>query len=249
MEKSKFYNSIRGKYALTNDNVAGFEYLIDYARANRIEAKDLGYILATAWWETARTMQPVKEAYWLSEDWRKNNLRYYPWYGRGYVQLTWEDNYKRAQRELGLGTSLTSNPDNAMKPEVAVRVLFIGMAQGWFTGKKLRDYITLNKTTDDVTKREYTNARRIVNGTDKAAEIATVGVDFYKALLEASYDFPALTLPEVVEPPVQPPVTPTDPIGGGNGDSKELEIVIRKSDLDKITLNDLYEAIKTLKEA
>ncbi len=29
------------------------------------------YVLARAWWESARTMKPVREAFWLSEDWRK----------------------------------------------------------------------------------------------------------------------------------------------------------------------------------
>ena len=62
------------------------------------------YIMATAWWETAHTVEPVKEAYWVknAEAWRKKNLRYYPWYGRGYVQLTWERNYIHAGKQLGL---------------------------------------------------------------------------------------------------------------------------------------------------
>ena len=46
------------------------------------------YTLATAYWETNRTMKPVEEAYWLSDAWRKANLRYYPWHGRGYTQTT-----------------------------------------------------------------------------------------------------------------------------------------------------------------
>lgn len=245
MDKGKFYNAIRGNYALTEKNVEGFEFLIDYARSHNVEAKDLGYILATAWWETARTMQPVREAYWLSEDWRKKNLRYYPWYGRGYVQLTWDYNYKKAQEKLNLGTQLTSNPDNAMKPDIAVRVLFMGMDEGWFTGKKNRDYITVAKTTDTVTRKEYQNARRIINGTDKAADIAGVGLAFYKALLEASYDFEVVTPPVVVEPPVQPPVVEPEPIKPVEPGEKEL--VIRKADLSKVTLEDLYQAIKALK--
>src|SRR4029079_15992876 len=56
----------------------------------------LAYMLATAFQETNQTMQPVREAYWLSEEWRRRNLRYYPFYGWGYVQLTWEANYRRA---------------------------------------------------------------------------------------------------------------------------------------------------------
>jgi hypothetical protein len=52
--------------------------------------------LGTAFLETNHTMVPVREAYWVSEAWRKAHLRYYPWYGRGLVQCTWEKNYQRA---------------------------------------------------------------------------------------------------------------------------------------------------------
>ena len=61
------------------------------------------YALATAFHETNGTMQPVREAYFLkgnAEAWRKAHLRYYPWYGRGFVQLTWQRNYQRADDDL-----------------------------------------------------------------------------------------------------------------------------------------------------
>jgi peptidoglycan hydrolase-like protein with peptidoglycan-binding domain len=41
----------------------------------------IAYVIATAQWETANTFKPVKEAYWLSEGWRRKNLRYFPFYG------------------------------------------------------------------------------------------------------------------------------------------------------------------------
>jgi peptidoglycan hydrolase-like protein with peptidoglycan-binding domain len=50
------------------------------------------YVLATTQWETNQTFKPVREAYWLSENWRKTHLRYHPFYGRGFVQLTWKNN-------------------------------------------------------------------------------------------------------------------------------------------------------------
>src|SRR5262245_13473604 len=76
----------------------------------------LAYMLATTTWETNHTMQPVREAYWLSEDWRRANLRYWPYYGRGYVELTWKDNYKREGDRLGL--DLVADPDRAMDPKI-----------------------------------------------------------------------------------------------------------------------------------
>lgn len=108
------------------------------------------YVLATTWRETNGTMKPVREAYWLSEAWRKRNLRYFPWYGRGYVQLTWEKNYKDAGARIG--EDLTTNPDVVMQPEIAATILVRGMKEGWFTGKKMSDYTSF----DDM--------RPIVNG-------------------------------------------------------------------------------------
>lgn len=70
--------------------------------------------------ETASTFAPVREAYWLSEAWRRNNLRYYPWYGRGFIQLTWEYNYQAAGDRIGV--DLISDPDRAMAPTAAAAI-------------------------------------------------------------------------------------------------------------------------------
>jgi putative chitinase len=142
------------------------------------------YVMATAWWETAHTVEPVKEAYWVknAEAWRKKNLRYYPWYGRGYVQLTWERNYIFAGKQLGL--DLTTNPEAVMKPDVSAKILVTGSLEGWFTGKKLGDYITLSKS-------DFKGARRIINGTDKAAAIATIAWAYDTALKAVGYGMEA----------------------------------------------------------
>ena len=146
------------------------------------------YVLATGWWETAHTMHPVKEAYWVknAEAWRKKNLRYWPWYGRGYVQLTWERNYIHAGKQLGL--DLTTNPEAVMKPDVSARILVMGSLEGWFTGKKLGDYITLEKS-------DFKGARRIINGTDKAAKIATIAKAYDAALKVEGYGITAPAKP------------------------------------------------------
>ncbi|MEM7296007.1 MAG: carboxypeptidase [Pseudomonadota bacterium] len=146
------------------------------------------YVLATAYWETARTMEPVREAFWLGDEWRKANLRYYPWYGRGFVQLTWERNYHKAGAKLDL--DLTTDPDKVMEPETSAAILVLGMQQGWFTGKKLDDYITLQRSN-------YRGARRIVNGTDKAAAIAEIAREYEESLLAEGYGIEAT--PPVIE--------------------------------------------------
>lgn len=134
------------------------------------------YVLATTYWETARTMKPVEEGFWLAnaDAWRKKNLRYYPWHGRGYVQLTWKANYLKAGKSLDI--DLTTNPDRVMVPGIAARILVKGSLEGWFTGKKLGDYINASKT-------DFKNARRIINGTDKMQEIADIAQDYLDTLL------------------------------------------------------------------
>lgn len=123
------------------------------------------YVLATAWHETASTMTPLAE-------YGKGKGRAYGnpdpitgqrYFGRGFVQLTWKDNYKRLGDLLGI--DLVGNPDLAMQPGVAAEIMILGMEKGLFTGKSLPDYFDAD--TDDPV-----NARRIVNGTDRASLIA-----------------------------------------------------------------------------
>lgn len=156
------------------------QQLIRAGAKNRLARNEMAYVLATALWETAYTMEPVKEAYWLSEDWRRDNLSYYPWYGRGYVQLTWQENYQRADTVLELGGALMADPDLALDPEIAAQVIVKGMYQGWFTGLRLDDYLTADET-------DYIGARAIVNGTDRAGEIAELAEDYEAALAGIGY--------------------------------------------------------------
>lgn len=156
-------------------NLGDTQLILDECRKYGCTIPQTAYILATAKWETAHTMKPVREAYWLSEDWRKKNLRYYPWYGRGYVQITWKENYRNAGKRLGL--DLTSDPDSVMQPEVAAEILVRGMMEGWFTGLALPKYVGEGR-------KDYHEARRVVNGTDKAKDIAEIARE-YESVLSA----------------------------------------------------------------
>lgn len=127
--------------------------------------EQIAYILATVEWETGRTFKPVREAYWKSEEWRRQNLRYYPYYGRGYVQLTWEANYRKYSQIIGM--DLINNPDLALQPDIALFILVHGFKHGTFTGKKLDDYINGSRC-------DFINARRCINALDKAQEIAAL---------------------------------------------------------------------------
>jgi putative chitinase len=168
---------------LTQGQVDGTKAKLSVLLEKGVPLSHAAYILATSFHETARRMQAVREGLNASDDWRRRNLRYYPWYGRGDVQLTWERNYAFADKRLGLKGRLVSDPDLALNPDISTKVLIVGMQEGWFTKHRLVDY--LPNETGDI--EEFVNARRIVNSTDKALLIAGIAVKFQLALKKAGY--------------------------------------------------------------
>ena len=182
IDRKKFYDYVRGKLfggTLTQSQVDGMNAILDeWELRGLTDLRWLAYMLATTKHETAATMQPVREAYWMSEEWRKTHLRYWPYYGRGFVQLTWMDNYNKMGKFLNI--DLLNHPDLALELPHATAIMFEGMLRaetgvGDFTGKCLEDYF--NDTVNDPV-----NARRIINGTDKAQLIAGYHYDFLHAL-------------------------------------------------------------------
>lgn len=132
------------------------------------------YVFATVYHETGATFHPVREAPRASEDWRKRNFKYYPYYGRGYVQITWKSNYAAYSKKLNL--DILERPDLAMIPEASWFILVDGFEKGIFTGKKISDYINDQK-------KDYKNARRCINGTDRMELIANYAEEFERILL------------------------------------------------------------------
>lgn len=203
MNFEKFYNLIRKNFPLTTQNVSGFDYIIKEAIKRKISLGHLAYILSTTWHETAHTMQPIRE---LGGETYLKSKKYYPHVGMGYVQLTWKTNYEKATKYfkevLKINVDFVKNPKLLLKPEYAAIILFVGMQEGWFTGKKLSDYINSSE-------RDYENARRIVNGTDKAKLLADYANKFREALLTSGYALgdtqkpvqPIKEVPSVVQPP------------------------------------------------
>lgn len=193
MNQADFFEESRARLGpISSQAVQGFELIIAEAERRRTPVNHLAYILATAWWETAKTMQPVREAFYISssfekaEKWRKNHLHYYPYYGRGFVQLTWKTNYQKASTKFG--QDFVGNPDRVMELQYAVPIMFDGMNEGWFTGKALDDYIDDIDEADNSDFKEYKDARRIINGQDKAETIAKIAIVFEKALKNAAYN-------------------------------------------------------------
>ena len=104
-------------------NVAeNWPLIVDALDAHGIYERDVARgVLGTIAIETASTFQPVREAYWLPESWRQANLRYYPFYGRGFDQTTWEDGYRQAGEFLG--RDLLAQPDLLLRADLSARVL------------------------------------------------------------------------------------------------------------------------------
>lgn len=173
---------------------------------------ELAYMLATTKHETAHTFRGIKEygqgsgrSYGkeievsYTDAAKKTKVYKNKYFGRGYVQLTWGYNYQRVDEKLGYGKypnknktkpedfnkgftisdaikSVYLNPDKVLEQENAYIAMVYGMQKGIFTGKKISDYVNNVKT-------DYYNARRVINGIDKATDIAAYAENFEIILL------------------------------------------------------------------
>jgi hypothetical protein len=182
--KDAFFDYVRehlfyGK--LTQPQVTGMNFILREWRKRHGFGGDhrkLAYMFATDYHETACTMVPVTE--YGSQSYLQSKS-YYPYIGRGFVQLTWEENYAKAGPKVD--EDLVTFPDLALEPDIAAIIMFDGMEEGWFTAHKLADYF--NEDEDDPW-----NARRIINGTDRATEIQGYHEHFLAAIAAAQEESP-----------------------------------------------------------
>ena len=198
IDRIKFFTSVRQSVFhghFTQLQVNGINFILDnWENSSFTDLRWLAYMLGTAYHETAATMQPVHEyggnAYFTRmydiNGGRPNTARRMgnttpgdgiKYCGRGYVQLTWKSNYAKMGTLLNL--DLVNNPDLAMDPDTAVKIMFAGMTStklsNTFSGVNLQRYF--NDDTED-----WIGARHIINGTDNAELIADTSQNFYDAL-------------------------------------------------------------------
>jgi hypothetical protein len=199
IDRKTFFDMVRSDPfpgTINQSQVDGMEYILNVWEAS-FDDEDLrwlAYPLATTMWETSSTMQPIEEYGKGSgmEYGKPDKTTGQTYYGRGFVQLTWRENYARADQELGMHDedSCEWHAENALKPDVAAAVMFAGMLEGWFRGdsegrQTLVRYF--NATTDDA----Y-GAREIING-DKSkvpswaagAKIGDLIAGYHHAFLRA----------------------------------------------------------------
>ena len=169
---------------LTTGQLNGLTTILDEWEANYAQEDDrwLAYMFATAHLETGRKMQGIEEIgkgkgrRYGSKKKQSGEPYTTPdkiYYGRGLVQLTWYENYERAGDQIV--KDLLNQPELALDIDNAVQIMFLGMMNGWFTGAKLSRFF--NATTED-----WRNARKIINGLDKADLIADFGRSYYAAI-------------------------------------------------------------------
>ena len=185
VDHEKFLSLYHAQFgALKAGQAAGLRALLGFLEQDS-DVRDprwAAYMLATVKHECADTWQPIAEfghgkghPYGQPVTAKGSDGKTYTntYYGRGYVQLTWSQNYQKMSLSLKLGDALLIHPDRVMEPPVAYQIMSFGMRNGSFTGKRLADFI-------DGSRCDYNDARRIINGLDQAAKIGG-----YAAKLEA----------------------------------------------------------------
>jgi putative chitinase len=199
-DRGIYFDHVRGRLfsgALDQQQVDGQNVILGLWEGEQTgtpmsDLRWLAYVLATVYKECATKMWPITE--YGSQEYLQSK-EYWPYIGRGFVMLTWETNYRNASAMLGLvgDRDLVAHPEVALDSLISARILFRGMSEGFFTGRKLGEYF--NDDTDDPV-----GAREIVNGHDCDVEIAGYHEVFLAALQEAWVD------------DVTDPVVPSEPV-------------------------------------
>lgn len=196
INRKHFFDTVRDNLfagAMNQDQVYGMESILREWDAQKLtDLRWLAYILATTYHETAKTMQPIAE-YGKGKNYdygKKLKMGGGPgkripytlpdklYYGRGHTQNTWYENYERltkAAKTLNKGWDFLNNPELLLQMEPSIWATYFAMQVGLYTGKRLKNYFSDKKE-------DWVNARKIINGLDKAELISSYGKKFMAAL-------------------------------------------------------------------
>ena len=234
----QFYDAVRPLFGgrLSQHQVDGLKRIVEYGEEWGYDPDDLAYVLSTAKHETGGWMQPIREgAHRFGPDYTDASAKRavasihakgiistnyalpsgpygQSYYGRGLVQITWYDNYLKFARILGV--PLDQNPDLALEWDHALDILFLGMRDGVFTGRKLSDFNL---------PAEFKQARVIVNADshkkwggseridDRLARYARTFAEALRASQEGVSPEPTEDTPEPATPAQRPENRPAEP--------------------------------------
>lgn len=176
--------------SLNQSQVNGLNFIVKACEGAGLTYPECAYTLATVYVECSGTFQPIVErgsvSYFDKYDVGKlaailgntpeKDGDGYKYRGRGYVQITGARNYKLFTNILKV--DLLGNPDLALEPEIAAKIMTYGMLNGNFTGVGFRR----KRPVGRYDRTAYVRARNIINGTDRAGEIADYAMLFERAL-------------------------------------------------------------------
>lgn len=209
IDRKKYFDAVRispfGGY-MTQQQVDGQSIILDRWEFDpaTVDLRWLSYALSTVYHECAATMWPIEEygkgkgmAYGNEDPPGSGNV----FYGRGFVQLTWADNYERATSELELEdeNDLYMHPEKALDPAIAADVMFYGMIEGWFRSDSKGPH-TLPRYFNDQIADPYL-AREIINGDKHIVPKWSGGISIGNLIADYYHDFlDALTEATTEEP-------------------------------------------------
>jgi hypothetical protein len=178
--KVKFYEGLRSTKLFTTlaqKQVDSIDSILNECEKQGVtDLRQIAYIFATAYWECYNPKTPETRLTPMVEFGSEKYLKskkYYPYIGRGFSQLTWQENYKKEGKRLGI--DLFTHPELILGIQTAANSHVYCMVHGSYTGKKLSDYINAEKC-------DFINARRIINGTNRAEEIMSFAQKFLTCL-------------------------------------------------------------------
>jgi predicted chitinase len=210
MNREVFFAEIRRslfRNGLSQEQVRSIEEILAACDHFKVtDRRQRACVLANCYWETGpgrpECMTPVREGWTKSNesairavtglfDRRAIRTNYAlpapngcSYYGRGFIQITWPDNYQELGKRLGV--PLYDDPDRALEPNTAADIAVLGMRDGLFRkGHTLERYFGGGRA-EWIASREIVNGdkNKVPKGTTKTIGqlVASYGIVFDKAL-------------------------------------------------------------------